>query len=91
MTMVTLLQTTQYKKDLKRHKHDKEKMKALEEILISLTETGTVPEKNKPHMLSGNYKGHIECHVLNDFPLIWIDEKTNTIKLVRLGSHSELF
>ena len=27
----------------------------------------------------------------DDFLLIWIDETTNTIKLLRLGTHHELF
>ena len=33
----------------------------------------------------------MECHVQNDFLLIWIDAASHQIKLVRLGSHSELF
>ena len=33
----------------------------------------------------------MECHIGSDFLLIWIDEKEDVIKLVRLGSHSELF
>ena len=48
-----------------------------------------VPKEFKPHMLSGDYAGHMECHVENDFLLIWIDNEV--VKLVRLGSHSELF
>ena len=33
----------------------------------------------------------MECHIQNDFLLIWIDETRQQIKLVRLGSHSDLF
>ena len=33
----------------------------------------------------------MECHVEDDFLLIWIDEEANVIKLVRLGTHHELF
>lgn len=33
----------------------------------------------------------MECHVKNDLLLIWLDETENIIKLVRLGTHSELF
>ena len=40
-------------------------------------------------MLSGDYKGCMECHVENDLLLIWIDG--DIINLVRIGSHSELF
>lgn len=31
------------------------------------------------------------CHIQGDFLLIWIDQETNDIDLIRLGSHSELF
>ena len=40
-------------------------------------------------MLKGQYKGCMECHIGNDFLLIWIDG--DIIDLVRIGSHSELF
>ncbi|MFA5302717.1 MAG: type II toxin-antitoxin system mRNA interferase toxin, RelE/StbE family, partial [Bacteroidales bacterium] len=43
------------------------------------------------HALKGEYDGTIECHIKSDFLLIWMDAATNTIKLLRLGSHSELF
>lgn len=33
----------------------------------------------------------MECHVGEDYLLIWYDNDDNVIKLVRLGSHSELF
>ncbi len=42
-------------------------------------------------MLQGDYAGHMECHIEGDFLLIWIDEITNVVKLIRVGSHSELF
>jgi len=50
-----------------------------------------IPEENKPHMLSGDYAGCMECHIQSDFLLIWIDPDTDEIDLVRLGTHSELF
>ena len=36
-------------------------------------------------------KNYMECHIENDTLLIWFDKNNNTIELVRLGSHSELF
>ncbi len=42
-------------------------------------------------MLIGEYAGHMECHIKGDYLLIWLDEANNIVKLVRLGSHSELF
>jgi len=50
-----------------------------------------LPTKYKAHKLVGDYVGCIECHVESDLLLIWIDEEEQIIRLVRLGSHSELF
>lgn len=63
----------------------------MEVVLKLLAETGTIPSEYNPHMLSGNYKGYMECHVENDFLLIWFDEDEELVKLARWGSHSELF
>ena len=82
---------TKFKKDLKRYQHKPSKVKVLQTVLKYLKQNGTVPAEYKPHALSGKFKGYMECHIEDDFLLIWIDETTNTIKLVRLGSHHELF
>ena len=83
--------TGQFKKDLKRIQNNSKKIEHLKAVLTSLQETGVVPENYNPHKLTGNYNGFMECHVENDLLLIWLDEEENIIKLVRLGSHSELF
>ena len=89
--MNTLKLTSQFKKDLKRYKHKAEIIGKLENILKLLAEGKSIPEENKPHPLTGNYHGHMECHVENDTLLIWWDKEYNVITLVRFGSHSELF
>ncbi len=86
-----LIPSTKFKKDQKRYRHNIEKMKKLYDLLVILEETGHVPQEYQPHMLSGNYKGFMECHVEDNFLLIWIDETSDIIKLVRLGTHHELF
>lgn len=84
-------QTSQFKKDLKRIQNNPEKIASLQTVLESLQATGSVPQKYRPHLLVGNYKGYMECHVENDLLLIWFDESKELVKLVRLGSHSEIF
>lgn len=61
------------------------------EILKLLVNGQPIPEENRPHILSGNYKGYMECHVESDTLLIWWDKELGIIKLVRFGTHSELF
>ena len=86
-----LIQSPRFKKDLKKLKGLPKKIAALQVVLGHLSLNGKLPIKYKPHMLEGKWKGYMECHVENDFLLIWIDEATDTIKLVRVGSHSDLF
>ena len=88
---MTIRLSTQFKKDLKRYQNRKSKIDALQEVLKHLKKNGKVPSEYKPHQLTGNYKGHMECHIEDNFLLIWIDETQNLIKLVRLGTHHELF
>ncbi len=66
-------------------------LKKLENILNLLASGNAIPDENRPHPLTGNYKGHMECHIENDTLLIWFDKEAGIITLVRFGSHSELF
>jgi mRNA interferase YafQ len=64
-------------------------------MMVNLIEAGghqAVPQKHKPHLLSGIYSKHWECHVLPDILLIWHqNDIEQTVILVRTGSHSDLF
>ena len=89
--MKKLKPTGQYKKDYKRFRHNPCKVEKLFKILELLQNELTIPEENRPHPLTGDYAGHMECHIESDFLLIWFDPDADEITLVRLGSHSELF
>ena len=88
--MKKIFPSTQYKKDYKRYRNNPLKMKALGEIIDLLANEQPIPARYNPHMLKGDYKGCVECHVQGDFLLVWLDEERDIIELVRLGSHSEL-
>lgn len=89
--MKIITYSRQFKKDFKRYRNDRPKVEKLLEVFRMLENEIPLPESFKLHKLIGNYKGCWECHIDGDFLLIWIDETSNMIKLVRLGSHSELF
>ena len=89
--MKKLIPTTKFKKDYKRYRNNPKKVEKLFEILGKLEQEEPLPPENKPHPLTGNYSGHMECHIESDYLLIWFDPATDEIELVRLGSHSELF
>lgn len=89
--MKKLQPTTKYKRDLKRYANNPKKLDALKDVLELLKNEKPIPKKYKPHPLHGRYRGCIECHVEDDYLLIWFDLHSNVIELVRLGTHSELF
>lgn len=88
--MKNLRPTTQFKKDLKRIRNNPKKSTALLNILKMLENETPIPDIFRPHMLTGDYTGCMECHIQGDFLLIWFDENTGDIDLLRIGSHSEL-
>lgn len=89
--MKILRYSTQYKKDFKKYRNQPKKLQKLLEVLKLLENEDVLPPELKAHMLKGDLKGCMECHIEGDFLLIWFDENNEIIELLRLGSHSELF
>ena len=89
--MKELKYTSQFKKDLKRIQNNPKRIEGLKKVLQLLREAKALPKEYKPHVLAGNNKGYMECHVESDFLLIWIDKDNNIVRLIRLDSHSELY
>ena len=89
--MKEIVASGKFKKDLKRYKGKPETLRKLYEVVCILERGLNLPKHYKPHMLVGEYSGHMECHIENDTLLIWLDNTANIVKLVRLGTHSELF
>lgn len=89
--MKEIRKSTQFKKDYKRYKNNKEFVTLLFSLVELLAEGKPIPEKFLPHLLKGNWKNYMECHVENDTLLLWYDTKQDVVELVRLGSHSEIF
>ncbi len=69
--MYKLTTTKQFEKDYKLCKKRGYRMTLINMIFLELERSGTVPAKNKPHKLTGNYNGFKECHIQPDWLLIW--------------------
>jgi mRNA interferase YafQ len=90
--MLKIKPTTQFKNDLKKFKHNQSIINELDSVLRALVQRKALPTKYQDHNLSGNRKGHRECHVKPDILLIYrVDEANEILILTRIGSHSELF
>jgi mRNA interferase YafQ len=62
----------------------------LTEVLELLTADKPLPARCFDHALSGEWVDHRDCHVRPDLVLIYRKPDSDTLELVRLGSHSEL-
>ena len=91
-TTYTVKFTTQFRKDYKLAIKRGLKIELLEQV-VALLATGTpLPEKNKDHALSGDWVGHRDCHILQDWLLIYrIENDVLVLTLARTGTHSDLF
>ncbi len=84
--------TNQFKKDLKLAKKQNKDLDKLFEVVNILADGGTLDARYRDHDLSGNYKGTRECHVEQDWLLVYeIRDEVLVLMLYRLGTHSELF
>ena len=91
-TKYTVKLTTQFKKDYKLAIKRGLKIGLLEDVVSALAMGEPLPEKNKDHALSGNWTGHLECHILPDRLLIYcIEDDVLVLTLARTGIHSDLF
>jgi mRNA interferase YafQ len=82
----------QFERDLKKAKKQHKPLEKLKKIMQLLVEGKPLDPKYLDHSLQGNWKGARECHIENDWLLIYrIMKARNEIWFERLGSHSELF
>lgn len=93
--MRTIERAAAFKRDYKRIKATPRYSKDVDALLSSVLEKllTDLPllSRNHDHELSGNWKGYRECHLKPDLLLIYRKPDADTLRLARLGSHSELF
>lgn len=87
-----VITSTQFDKALKRCVKRGLDMSKLTTAIKILAQNGSLPQKYRPHKLSGNYYGCWECHIQSDWLLVWEQNDTElTLLLTDTGSHSDLF
>jgi mRNA interferase YafQ len=93
--MRTIERSSAFKRDYKRIKATPHYRKNLDPLISKVLEfllvDEALPERNRDHALSGGWHGYRECHIRPNLLLIYKKPDQNTIRLARLGSHSELF
>ena len=67
-------------------------MAELRSVISMLAKDGYLPDKYKPHKLSGDRNGQWECHIKSDWLLIWQQyEEELRLLMLSTGTHSDLF
>jgi mRNA interferase YafQ len=92
--MRTIERTNAFRRDFKREKrgqHQHEINTLIAHVVSALASDNPLPEKNRDHSLSGEWRDHRECHLKPDLLMIYRKPDAHVLQLVRLGSHSELF
>ena len=89
--MLDILLTKQFRKDYRKISRARD-ISPLLDIIDMLRNGKKLPERNRDHALTGEYRGMRECHIAPDWLLIYrIDAGSLILVLSRTGSHSELF
>ena len=65
-TKLTVKPTTAFKKDYKLALKRGMKIELLEKVIETLSMGESLPPENRDHELTGNWKGHRECHIQSD-------------------------
>jgi mRNA interferase YafQ len=92
MTKREVRRSAHFRKDVRlAHKQGRD-INLLNEIIVKLANDEPLPEKYCDHALSGNWKGHRECHILPDWLLVYKKTSDNGLLLflIRAASHSDL-
>lgn len=85
--------TAQFKKDYKREMKGKYRSileAVLIEVLALLVSDSKLPTRYCDHALIGRWNSFRDCHIKPDLILIYMKSDPEILRLVRLGSHSEL-
>ncbi|MCY4015549.1 MAG: type II toxin-antitoxin system YafQ family toxin [Gammaproteobacteria bacterium] len=91
--MRTIERTSRFKRDYKREARGQHRTSlddCLAEVVHALANDAAMERRHHDHALSGNWADFRDCHLRPDLILIYQKPDPNTLRLVRLGSHSEL-
>ena len=66
-------------------------MSLLEDVIIMLSKGETLPAKYKDHQLKGDLREYRDCHIKDDWVLIYkIENDVLTLVLSQTGTHSDI-
>ncbi|MCY4628626.1 MAG: type II toxin-antitoxin system YafQ family toxin [Acidobacteria bacterium] len=91
--MRAIERTSQFKRDYKRESRGRHRAsldEGLTPVVEALAKDQPLHPRRRDHALSGPWSDYRDCHIKPDLVLIYSKPDAGTLRLVRLGSHSEL-
>ena len=82
--------TTQFYKDMELCEKQRKDITQIKSVMFDIIVENILHERYKDHKLIGNWRNHRECHIENDWLLIYLP-KEKEVTFVRTGSHSDLY
>lgn len=85
--------TSQFKRDYKREGKGQHRATLdvdLFPVVEALANDQLLEPRYRDHALTGEWKDHRDCHIKPDLGLIYQKPDADILRLVRIGSHSEL-
>jgi len=89
--MLTPVQSTQFKKDVKKVRKRGKDLEKLKTLLSLLIHQAPLPEAYQDHPLRGNWKGYRDAHIEPDWLLFTVRVDGDELQLPRTGTHADLF
>lgn len=90
--MLKIKYHTSFKKDYRKALKRGIDVNEVNKVINMLANEVALPAQYKDHALKGNYIGYRECHVQNDWLLVYkIEKNILTLTLAYMGTHSDLF
>ena len=86
----SIRRSAQFKKDVKQLQRDGKDMEKLLLVISTLADGETLLKKYCDHPLKGGFKGKRNCHIEDDWLLIYALED-NELILYRTETHAQLF
>lgn len=88
--MRKIVQTTTFRRDVKRMQKRGKDLGKLAEVVTKLAQGEALEPRYKPHPLVGNWKPKWDCHIQPDWLLIY-EVTDDEVLLARTGTHADLF
>lgn len=89
--MLKIIPSSRFKKDVRSLVHSGKDISKLTYVVNLIAAQQPLPDKYHDHALKGDKKGFRECHIENNWLLLYqIKKDILVLSLVRSGTHAEL-